>query len=188
MKIRKGFVSNSSSSSFLVAFSKIPKTVDKMRILLFGEKEEIRMYDYSMTTQEIAKRVFNDLKSGSPLSEAEIMEELSCGYLGDEWSPDWRSKRADAVEKEFRQKFPGQEVRKDPEWSSRWREALDDDFAERRALIDELTKKFWETEKGRFDGKQVYRFHYSDNEGDRESLMEHGGIFDALLYIRISHH
>ena len=39
MKIRNGFVSNSSSSSFVVAFDKKPETVEELKKLLFGEEE-----------------------------------------------------------------------------------------------------------------------------------------------------
>jgi hypothetical protein len=40
MKIRQGFVSNSSSSSFVIAWSKKPETVEEMSNFLFGENKE----------------------------------------------------------------------------------------------------------------------------------------------------
>ena len=39
MKIRTGFVSNSSSSSFVVAFSHRPKSVKDLKEMMFGKQE-----------------------------------------------------------------------------------------------------------------------------------------------------
>lgn len=41
MKIRNGFVSNSSSSSFIVSFDKKPSSAEELREILFGDKEYI---------------------------------------------------------------------------------------------------------------------------------------------------
>jgi len=188
MKIRNGFVSNSSSSSFLVGFKTIPESEQEVTKLLFGSKKIFQYYDENYRTEDISEIIFRELKAGSPLSETEIQEELDSGYLGDEYCVDWHHVRADSVEKEFHKKFPGQEIRKDPEWSKKWSIALDEDFKEQRQKQRELTIKFWEEHKGQFDGAQVYRFHYSDNEGAIEGAMEHGGIFDALPHVRVSHH
>ena len=39
MKIRNGFVSNSSSSSFVVAFPKMPKDVQELKQILFWDQQ-----------------------------------------------------------------------------------------------------------------------------------------------------
>ena len=41
MKLRMGFVSNSSSSSFLARFDTVPQTEDELRLLMFGDEEYI---------------------------------------------------------------------------------------------------------------------------------------------------
>lgn len=64
MKTRNGFVSNSSSSSFIVVFKKVPLSADSTFNEMFpsGNKEDkLDYYDHSMTCGEIAKVVFNDL-------------------------------------------------------------------------------------------------------------------------------
>ena len=47
MKKRLGFVSNSSSSSFIITFDKVPETVEELKELLFEDQEFITKYDLS---------------------------------------------------------------------------------------------------------------------------------------------
>lgn len=58
MKIRNGFVSNSSSSSFVVAFPKIPKSVEEVQEILFGKEEKFHKY----TTRKIAETIFREIE------------------------------------------------------------------------------------------------------------------------------
>lgn len=63
MKIREGFVSNSSSSSFILALDTIPKSVEQMHEMLFGEDECMVHVPYGnkddlVSTMDVAARVF----------------------------------------------------------------------------------------------------------------------------------
>lgn len=63
MKQRIGFVSNSSSCSFLVSFNDVPKNVKELKKLLFGTNEKI-LNDVSgeyHSTSLLAKIIFNDM-------------------------------------------------------------------------------------------------------------------------------
>ncbi len=68
MKIRNGFVSNSSSSSFVVAFPHKPKSAEDVHEMMFNGKEgKIQPYEFveKLSYSQIAKRVWNDIKTKS---------------------------------------------------------------------------------------------------------------------------
>lgn len=83
MRQRNGFVSNSSSSSFIISFDKKPESIDEMKKILFGDKEEyLDPYDCtSYTTVSVAETVFNDIKDQIPMTQEQISEELSFGWV-----------------------------------------------------------------------------------------------------------
>jgi len=86
MKIRNGFVSNSSSSSFLVAFDNnaIPTTEQEMHKLLFGSTQDhpVTEYDYEASSMEMARKALYDLqKQKKPLTFDQVLEEIRSGYF-----------------------------------------------------------------------------------------------------------
>jgi hypothetical protein len=93
MKIRNGFVSNSSSSSFVVAFPSEPKNYDNVFEMMFHGKEGgISIYDTEgMSHSQIADRVWRDIENGTddkyygysktiPAKKDDIIEEFSGRY------------------------------------------------------------------------------------------------------------
>jgi len=92
MKTRNGFVSNSSSSSFVVAFPKEPKSFDDVYEMVFDSKEGgIQPYDFvdGMSHTQIAERVWKDLQNGKedewdhkrvPAKKEDIIDEFSNLY------------------------------------------------------------------------------------------------------------
>ena len=68
MKIRNGFVSNSSSSSFVVAFPKKPKTAKDVLKYMFDGKEGgvgLEYYDEGLSYKQVTDRVFMDIDLGN---------------------------------------------------------------------------------------------------------------------------
>jgi len=80
MKVRKGFVSNSSSSSFVIAFPKEPESFEDVYEAMFGSKEGgISIYDNDgMSHTQIAQKVWDDIKTGF---EKETKEEWEDTYV-----------------------------------------------------------------------------------------------------------
>lgn len=159
MKIRGGFVSNSSSSSFVVAFDTMPGSPEEMQELLFEDDGTFsnpygdNVYDAAA----VAATVFGDV--GDPLTREQVISELSGGWL--DGAPDW-----DAFRK----------PNGDTDWAAH-------DVARREhaeVLYDEFLKKN--------EGKVFLRFEYSDNDGAYYTSLEHGDLFRRLEHIRISHH
>ena len=190
MKIRNGFVSNSSSSSFVVAFDKIPETCEELRNIMFPDKEQIIVdfYDHC-SVDEVVQQVLADIKAQEPTSEDEIKDEISSGhYTG---HPDYNQTDGpiDAYRDKFYKKFGyGTKWSKHPDWEKREREISQECRKEYDEVCRKAELKYYEEIKEQFEGKICLTFHYGDNDGSFFAIMEHGDIFCRLPHIRISHH
>jgi hypothetical protein len=84
MKTRNGFVSNSSSSSFVVAFPKKPKNPAEVWEIMFGGKDVVvSCYDNGgLSYSDIASRVFHSLESNKfkKATLKDIVEEFNGRY------------------------------------------------------------------------------------------------------------
>lgn len=162
MKIRTGFVSNSSSSSFVVAFDRIPSSAEEMKKILFGDREVFSSPygDDSWDTSYIAKIVYDDFcEQGRPLDYDEILAACD-GMIYIDYYDDSKYKNAkgdinyDLVE------------------------------AESKVLTKKEANKFISKNKGRY----YYEFSYADENGSLGSAMEHGDLFSNVPHISISRH
>jgi len=197
MKIRSGFVSNSSSSSFIIGFDRVPKDVNTMKKTLFGDDETGKKDDWDDTlysNYNIAERVLNDISDKKPITirkEKKIIEEIGSGYFDDYPDLNWFYKRSYAYHKEFRNKT-GKDLFSDdykdtPEREEYYRLRKEDND-EYRAKVDIAAGKLWNSYKATFEGKKIFFVSYSEDNGSLESFMERGTIFSRIPHIRISHH
>lgn len=160
-KVRKGFVSNSSSSSFIVAFPKgfVP-TTQSVADLLFGGTEGTQCYydncaDYGVMARVIA----GDMQSQKPDDPVAIMKEVKSNIDHD--MEDYRNPM-------------GSPQRYD------W-DALD-------KAVNEAAAKETTQLMSKWVHNDIYVFEYSDNDGSMKCSMEHGGTFDKIEHIRVSKH
>jgi len=174
MKTRMGFVSNSSSSSFVLAFHEKPESAKQLKSWMFGDDPptEIGCYDYKADTDKVAKAVFEQL--GEQLDLDGILGELTTGWL-EGVNRNWNDPNAPEVwikDENGKDIFnPAYE-----EWSEEEgkREVL-------RAL--EYFSK-WKCP----DDQVFFKVEFGDENGPFEAVCEHGDIFENIHHIRVSHH
>jgi hypothetical protein len=202
MKIRQGFVSNSSSSSFVVAFPRRPKDAADLQDLVFGseigfpnpwpDEDEPLVYSAADGAEAIWKQLAEELK---PVGAAEIALELD-DFMDGNWlhgytmchplpydPHDWQ--RPSKMFPSFspsEEKLSWQEKRALPKmiaWERKQAEEAQafQDWAARcaAAFVAE-------------NGSECYVFSFADEDGSFSAAMEHGPVFRRLPYIRISHH
>ena len=165
-----GFVTNSSSSSFIVAFDKVPNSWEEVLEMLFdADKATVEKYGLSMDTKQVAQIVFADISKQTPNNLEELKETFSGFDVGIE-----KYKNFKKLDRQLL----------DSSTSEEWHKI----YNELQILSEEFEeinfKKFLEKNKG----KQLYSFSYSDNDGTQRTLMEHAGIFENLPHVQISRH
>jgi len=158
MKIRSGFVSNSSSSSFLLVFKKKPKSREDVQGYIWPNESRIE-YPYndndeheSFAVSEAAESVWNAIKDQKPLKAKDIIGEFKCSH----------------------------EIGYDRDVCRTWQEAELQRGIQAKKLSEEFRKKN--------KGKIVYRVEYSDNEGKFGCTMEHGEVFHNIEHVSFSLH
>ena len=163
MKIRHGFVSNSSSSSFLVAFPSYPKSAQEVKDLLFGDREKFSgpYWEEEWSALEIAERVWNDMKKQIPNNKNVIMDRMHNVII-------------DSMDN---YKLPPE----DP--NERWN--YDYDWDSYSYDNDKVVMEFMDNHQGHY----FFHFTYADDGGSiQEAAMEHGDLFSNLPHLRSSNH
>lgn len=166
MKIRPGFVSNSSSSSFIVTFPEAPTSKEHLAEMM-GDCSVQGAYTESLTSEQVVDNVWRDIQATS--NKKDFLSLLVRRGISHYDTDDILKLLAGVDFTEF---LNEREYSDNPVVS----------FAELRKLLNAGLDKL---EKGFADN--VFHFEYEDSSS-YWAAMEHGDIFRNLPHEVISHH
>jgi hypothetical protein len=186
MKIRHGFVSNSSSSSFVVAFKQQqPERTDVL--VKFGVGSTITMWDETNDTDALVRDT--QVQEGVYITAVNLMEIVDKVFEGEGCYYEFlyhteEGKRLQKMEDKWgniwhpRNQSEAEQARK-----RRNRERIQDiiEVKERAMFLQEVQEWIKNHE-----GQWAFRYSYSDNDG--EGALEHGNHWQTADAMCFSHH
>jgi hypothetical protein len=159
MKYRNSFISNSSSTSFIIGLENKPKSVEETQQLLFGNEKYLPdpFNDAVLyPAKEIAKVVFEDLTQTEPLQNKEFVDLIYYLKLQEEY------------------------IRNPEYWKFEDNKVICKICKSRaKDTVDFLQRKW--------SNRQFYHLEYHDDT-DIGCAIEKGGVFDLLPHVEISNH
>ena len=204
MKIRNGFVSNSSSSSFIIGLKEIPKTPDDLKRILLGDKFDYPVIDGSyncMPTDIVIDRIYKDImyiinrnQYTSNIDDMSIFDDFKSEikYHCEDYEhyiPNHKKDRFNEL-KSLVEEYNEEE---DKLYSEKNTEIRHSKFKSLREKFDgfatELTKMIVDSiMEERKEDKIFFNMNYSDNDGQLDSLIEHGDILLPITILYINQH
>jgi hypothetical protein len=199
MKIRNGYVSNSSSSSFILKLDTIPTTLEETKVLLYGENPPLltaHWDDDAISTTQVARILLNDIESSHFMDINDIISDIREEVYFSEYSGE--EGRDFVVGTEYIEEFDRiyhNAIQKDKDFhKSRWDKSYDEVNWEKhddemKILCEPLYDIMERCIREKYDDSSKFiKVEYSDNDGMVFSYLEHGGVLDKITVQRFSHH
>lgn len=211
-KFRQDFVTNSSSSSFIIACNKIPSDMHEAAEIWFGDQKDYigpiiiqglfnGLSEFKVDFDKLLDKAKNDKLSrydyGDSSSEDTIISELFSNFsFEEEYGPGWcYDSRNPTAFKKYEEQENQKLLKKFPEAKNIYqipyseRASIEDAWYKKpkvRARFVEKVQDFIDTFKG-FDCLMTGSF--ADEDGELGSELEHGSHWDRFPeMIRFSHH
>jgi len=193
MKIRDGFVSNSSSSSFVVALDKCPESEEELEHMLFKDDKthlESPFHAYieggqvTWTSMYVAETLFNttQVKASDDNIKKAISESFDTNITNMKFP---RSPAFPDIRYEYELWKDEKKYEKEiKEYRKKQTEAWHKYDKEHNLWVAKCMK----TIAKKFKNKHVVVFSFSDNDGTFSAALEHGDVFEKVPFIRFSHH
>lgn len=152
MKIRDGFVTNSSSTCFVVIFDHMPACSLDLQKMLFGDDKVIDCYDDDpISTKEVAEFIYDEMSGQTPNDINGLSESVAHLLEG----------------------APGQNdfIGLDGEQTGFYDDA-----------VQEFGRKFMQRILDEDPSRAIFHFRFSDNVGGVEAVAKSAGVFERLKH------